>query len=319
MSEPLKNLYNQPIISSGPTIIQVVFDCRFKQQLEYDSFKFIVFWRDQVKRIFLSALAILLSSAVLAESTTFAERVAFGMEGQHRSDNNKARDQYRHPAETLEFFGIKDGMTVMEIWPGGGWYTEILAPAMRDHGALIIATWDPQVEGQPSYRYELPKKMEENFAQHPEVYDQVTFEYFSPPGSPSLGEAESLDVIVTFRNTHGWVNGGLAQDIFNEFARVLKPGGILGVVQHRAEEGADPKVSAKKGYVSEAAVKEIAANAGFEFMAGSEINANPKDTRDHSEGVWTLPPSYRLGDVDKEKYAAIGESDRMTLRFRKAH
>jgi predicted methyltransferase len=272
-----------------------------------------------VIRIFLVVIAMLFSSATYAASMTFAEQVAMGMEGQHRSDTNKARDQYRHPSETLEFFGIEDGMTVMEIWPGGGWYTEILAPAMRDHGTLIIATWDPQIESQPAYRYELPKKMEENFANHPEVYDQVTFEYFSPPGSPSLGDAESLDAIVTFRNTHGWIGSGLAQDVFNEFARVLKPGGILGVVQHRAGDGSDPKISAKKGYVSEAAVKELAANAGFEFVAGSEINANPRDTKDHSEGVWTLPPSYQLGDVDKEKYADIGESDRMTLRFRKTH
>ena len=270
-----------------------------------------------MKRILLAVVAILLSSVALAGSMSFAERVALGMEGQHRSDTNKARNQYRHPAETLEFFGIKDGMTVMEIWPGGGWYTEILAPAMRDHGKLIIATWDPEVEGQPSYRYELPKKMEEDFAKHPEIYDQVAFEYFSPPGSPSLGQAESIDVVVTFRNTHGWVNGGLAQDIFNEFARVLKPGGLLGVVQHRADAGTDAAVTAKKGYVSEQAVKELATNAGFEFEDSSEVNANSKDSKDHPEGVWTLPPSLRLGDEDKEKYTAIGESDRMTLRFRK--
>jgi predicted methyltransferase len=127
-----------------------------------------------------------------------------------------------------------------------------------------------------------------------------------------------VDAVLTFRNTHGWVNGGLAQDIFNEFARVLKTGGILGVVQHRADAGNDPALTAKKGYVSEAAVREMAANAGFVFEAASEVNANPKDSKDHPEGVWTLPPSYRLGDTDREKYAAIGESDRMTLRFRKA-
>lgn len=275
-------------------------------------------WRDFVTRIFSCVLAALLSSTAFAANMTFAERVAMGQQGEHRSEANKARDQYRHPAETLAFFGIEDDMTVMEIWPGGGWYTEILAPAMRDHGTLIIATWDPQVEGQPSYRYDLPKQMEETFEKHPEVYDQVTFEYFSPPGSPSLGDAESLDVIVTFRNTHGWVSGGLAQDVFSEFARVLKPGGVLGVVQHRADDGEEPKVSAKQGYVSEAAVKELAANAGFEFVASSEINANPKDTKDHSKGVWTLPPSYRLGDEDKDKYSGIGESDRMTLKFKKA-
>jgi len=270
-----------------------------------------------MKSVFICVMTMLLSFNALADEPTFAERVALGMEGEHRSDENKARDQYRHPAETLEFFGIEEGMTVMEIWPGGGWYTEILAPAMRDYGQLIIATWDPEVEGQPAYRYELPQQMEENFAAHPEIYDQVTFEYFSPPDSPSLGDAESIDVIVTFRNTHGWISAGQAQDIFNEFARVLKPGGILGVVQHRADEGADPQESAKNGYVSESAVKEIAANAGFEFVAASEINANPKDTKDHPKGVWTLPPSYRLGDTDKDKYAAIGESDRMTLRFKK--
>ena len=249
---------------------------------------------------------------------TSAEMVAMGMEGEHRSESNKARDQYRHPAETLKFFGIKDDMTVMEIWPGGGWYTEILAPAMRDHGKLIIATWDSEVEGQPSYRYELPKKMAKTFAKYPEVYDKVELEYFSPPESASLGEADSVDAVVTFRNTHGWVSAGLAQDIFNEFARVLKPGGILGVVQHRAEQGSDPKVTAKKGYVSAAAVKEMAAKAGLEFVAAAEINANPKDTRDYAKGVWTLPPSLTLGDEDKEKYTAIGESDRMTLKFRKA-
>ncbi len=270
-----------------------------------------------MKSIFLCVVAAVLSSAAYADNLTFAEQVATGMQGEHRSADNKARDQYRHPAETLEFFGIEDGMTVMEIWPGGGWYTEILAPAMRGHGKLVIATWDPAVEGQPAYRYELPKQMEETFEQNPEVYDEVEFEYFSPPDSPSLGEAGSLDVIVTFRNTHGWIGAGQAQEIFNEFARVLKPGGILGVVQHRADEDADPQASAKQGYVTEAAVKEIAANAGFEFEAASEVNANPKDTKDHEKGVWTLPPSYSLGDVDKEKYTEIGESDRMTLRFRK--
>lgn len=255
----------------------------------------------------------------MAGEMSFAERVAMGMQGDHRSEGNKARNQFRHPDETLAFFAIEDGMTVMEIWPGGGWYTEILAPSMRDHGKLIIATWDPEVAGQPAYRYELPKKMAETFAGNPQVYDQVSIEYFSPPGSPSLGEAEAIDVIMTFRNTHGWIGGGVAQDIFNEFARVLKPGGVLGVVQHRADDGTDPAVTAKKGYVSEQAVKELAANAGLVFEDSSEVNANASDSHDHPEGVWTLPPSLRLGDEDKAKYLAIGESDRMTLRFRKAN
>lgn len=272
---------------------------------------------NHVSRIISILVALLLSSSALAQNLSFAERIAENTYGEHRSETNRARDQYRHPSQTLEFFGIQEGMTVMEIWPGGGWYTELLAPAMRDYGTLIIATWDPQVEGQPAYRYELPKKMEDDFANHPEIYDQVTFEYFSPPGSPSLGSADSIDVIVTFRNTHGWISSGLAQDIFNEFARVIKPGGTLGIVQHRADEGSDPVVTAKQGYVSEQVVKTLAANAGLVFEDSSEINANPKDTKDYPEGVWTLPPGHSLGDKDREKYAAIGESDRMTLRFRK--
>ena len=271
-----------------------------------------------MKRLFVFVTVLLFSSAGWAGCEPLAERVSKAMQGAHRSEPNIARNEFRHPLETLEFFGLKDGMTVMEIWPGGGWYTEILAPVMRDHGKLVVATWDADVEGQPSYRYELPKKMNETFAGSPEIYDQVGFEYFSPPQSASLGEEASVDAILTFRNTHGWVGADQAQDIFNEFARVLKPGGVLGVVQHRAAEGSDASVTAKSGYVSEAAVKELAANAGLVFEASSEINANPKDTRDHPKGVWTLPPGLSMGDTDREKYLAIGESDRMTLRFRKA-
>jgi predicted methyltransferase len=269
-------------------------------------------------RLFSVLISLLVSVPVSAGCTDLGERVGKAMEGEHRSDTNIARNQYRHPVETLEFFGIEDGMTVMEIWPSGGWYTEILAPVMRDHGKLVIATWDPEVEGQASYRYSLPKNMQETFSKHPDVYDQVEVEYFSPPESASLGEAGSVDVVVTFRNTHGWVGAGQAQEIFNEFARVLKPGGILGVVQHRAAEGSDLTETAKKGYVSEAAVKAFATEAGLTFDAASEVNANPGDTKDYAKGVWTLPPSLTLGDTDKDKYIGIGESDRMTLRFRKA-
>ena len=270
-----------------------------------------------MNRIVLTVITLLLSSASVADPMSFAERVAMDMQGEHRSEENQARNQYRHPVETLEFFGIEDGMTVMEIWPGGGWYTEVLAPVMRDHGKLIIATWDPEVAGQSAYRYELPKQMEESFASNPQVYDQVAVEYFSPPESGSLGETASIDAVVTFRNTHGWIGGGVAQEIFNEFARVLKPGGVLGVVQHRAADGTDPAETAKTGYVSEQAVKDLAANAGLVFEDSSEVNANPNDSKDYADGVWTLPPSLRLGDQDREKYTAIGESDRMTLRFRK--
>jgi predicted methyltransferase len=272
----------------------------------------------QMNRIFIAVLTFFFTSTSLAGDSSIGDLIAISMDGEHRSASNIARNQYRHPVETLEFFKIKKGKTVMEIWPGGGWYTEILAPAMRGHGKLIIATWDPQVEGQAGYRYELPKEMAQTFAKFPEVYDQVGVEYFSPPESASLGEAGSVDVVVTFRNTHSWIMAGQAQQIFNEFARVLKPGGVLGVVQHRAEPGAVAAVSAKQGYVAESVVRELAENAGLVFEASSEINANPRDSKDHLEGVWTLPPSYGLGEKDRAKYETIGESDRMTLRFRKA-
>jgi predicted methyltransferase len=268
-------------------------------------------------RLFIAVIALFVSVSVSADCGEFGERVAKAAEGEHRSEGNIARNVYRHPVETLEFFGLEDGMTVMEIWPGGGWYTEILAPVMRDHGKLVIATWDPEVEGQANYRYSLPKEMEETFAKYPDVYDQVETVYFSPPESASLGKAASVDMVLTFRNTHGWVNAKQAKNIYKEFARVLKPGGVLGVVQHRAKSGTDTHVTAKKGYVSEEWVKLFATEAGLVFEESSEVNANPKDTTDHPKGVWTLPPSLSLGDEDREKYLAIGESDRMTLRFRK--
>jgi predicted methyltransferase len=253
-------------------------------------------------------------------------RIERAMLGEHRSEANIARNRYRHPAGTLSFLGLEDGMTVMEIWPGGGWYTEILAPVMRHNGQFIVASWDVDVPDQPEYRYRLHMQLLDMFAAHPGVYDQVAVALYSPPASASLGEAESVDLILTFRNTHGWIGDGIADQVFAEFARVLKPGGILGVVQHRAAEGADAAATAQTGYVPEAAVIELARKAGLYLEARSEVNANPADTRDHAGGVWTLPPGYgecrELVDEEEKaacmaRYEAIGESDRMTLRFRK--
>lgn len=264
-----------------------------------------------------AALSATLAPAALWAQDSWIERVAAASEGEHRSAANRARNEYRHPAQTLSFFGFEEGDRVLEIWPGGGWYTEILAPAIRGHGSYAIATWDPDVEGQPNYRYELPKQLQATFDAKPDLYDQVETVYFSPPESASLGEADSYDLVLTFRNTHGWVGDGSAEAMFTEFARVLKPGGVLGVVQHRAAAGSDPEQSAGSGYVSEAHVKALAAAAGLEFAGASEVNANPLDSRDHPRGVWTLPPGLNLGGTDRDKYLAIGESDRMTLKFRK--
>ena len=248
---------------------------------------------------------------------TMEARIQHHMDGSHRSEANIARNAYRHPAETMAFFGLADGMTVVEIWPGNGWYTEILAPAIKGHGTYVAAAYDPDVPDQPEYRYRLTAELQDKFAAHPELYDEAVLHPFSVVEAGALGEAGSADLVVTFRNLHGWINDGIAADMFAEFFRVLKPGGTLGLVQHRAAEGADPAETVPMGYVPEATAIALAEAAGFTLEARSEINANPADTRDHPEGVWTLPPSLRLGDTDRDTYLAIGESDRMTLRFRK--
>lgn len=270
-----------------------------------------------MRRIWVTLALMAISTSLFAGGMSVAAEVERAMFGEHRSEMNTARNRFRHPVGTLGFFGLEADMSVLEIWPGAGWYTEILAPVLREEGRLTVATWDPKVEGQPGYRYDLPKQMQAMFEASPGIYDRVGTVYFSPPQSASLGEDNTYDMVLTFRNTHGWINAGQAEAIYAEFARVLKPGGVLGVVQHRAADGLDPKVTAKRGYVPQDALISLVEATGLVFEASSEVNANPRDTKDHPEGVWTLPPSFRLGDKDREKYAAMGESDRMTLRFRK--
>jgi len=253
-------------------------------------------------------------------------RIEAAMFGDHRPAANMERNRYRHPVGTLTFLGLRDGMTVLEIWPGGGWYTEVLAPTLRGHGQLVVAGYDVDVPDQPDYRYRLQTALLEKFAARPDVYDEVAVVPYSPPASASLGKAGSVDLVLTFRNTHGWISDGIAESVFAEFARVLKPGGILGVVQHRAAAGSDPATAAQTGYVPEQAVIDLARQAGLYLEARSEVNANPADTRDHEQGVWSLPPGFAVcGEIESEeegaacraRYQAIGESDRMTLRFRK--
>ena len=250
-------------------------------------------------------------------SQTLTAELQAAAVGDHRSAKNVARNAYRHPVETLDFFGIKPGMTVLEISPGGLWYTEILAPALKGNGQFIVAGYDVDIADQPKYRYRQQQAMEQRFAEQPEHYSDVKIVKFSPPDSVQLGANGSVDMVVTFRNFHGWIRDDIAQSNLRAFYNVLKPGGVLGVVQHRTDKMTPLASGNISGYVTEKAVIERAESVGFVLEARSEINANAKDNRQHPVGVWTLPPSLRGDEQDRAKYMAIGESDRMTLRFRK--
>ncbi len=262
-----------------------------------------------------------------ASGKTTAEKPAFpdlasALAGPQRSAENKARDVARHPKETLEFFGVERNMTVAELWPGGGWYTEILGPYLRDEGKLIVTNMSPDHE-----RYGArAKAFEDKIKGAPEFYGDVTFALAPSAATDAfvLAPEGSVDVVVTFRNSHGWYNNGLTDLIYGAAFKALKPGGIFGIVQHRANEGANPEETAKQGYLPESVVIEAAQKAGFELVEKSEINANPKDTKDHPGGVWMLAPNFSGAEEGKEqsaeekaKFEAMGESDRMTLKFRK--
>lgn len=260
-----------------------------------------------------SAPADAAATAPKAVSSPALEEV---LAGSHRSESNRSRDRYRHPAATLQFFGVKQDQQVLEITPGGGWYSEILAPWLNGHGQFTAAIWDDTLPGQPGYFASLNKQLREKFAAAPELYGQARLLSFNVK-APDFSAAAPLDAILTFRNVHNWTMAGNDAAWFKAFYAALKPGGILGVVDHRAAPGTEIAEAMKSGYLTEAYVTGLAVSAGFVLEASSEINANPADSRSHPKGVWTLPPMLALGDVDRAKYLAIGESDRMTLRFRK--
>ena len=237
------------------------------------------------------------------------------LEGPHRQAD-KARDPHRHPAETLAFFQVAPGMTVVEIWPGGGgWYTAILAPWLRDHGTLYAAQF-PTDSGVGFYQRAL-QRYQEKLNARPALYDQVIVTHLGPPEHTEIAPAGSADRVLTFRNVHNWAKAGTAEAVFESFFRALKPGGVLGVVEHRAPAGRPLEKQIESGYMTEAYVIELAEAAGFELEANASINANPADDTEHPAGVWTLPPTLRLGEENRADYLNIGESDRMTLRFRK--
>ena len=262
-----------------------------------------------VTLVFLAALAYAsLPAAAQQPGPDTVARLKSIVAGDQRPEREKARDRYRNPVETLAFFSIRDDMTVVEVWPGGGWYTRILAPLLKERGQLYLAAYEPGLIIRNA-----ANAQREEVAAKPAVYGKPVFTVLEK-GKYEIAPARSADLVLTFRNLHNWMDAGDADDVFKAMFRALKPGGALGLVEHRANPGPqDPK--AKNGYVTEEHVIKLAEAAGFKLVARSELNANPKDTKDHPRGVWTLPPSYALKDTDREKYAAIGESDRMTLKF----
>ena len=237
--------------------------------------------------------------------------------GSHRAEGHAARNVYRHPVETLMWFGLEPEMTVVEIWPGrAGWYTEIIAPFVNENGTYYAAGFvtDSSVDYYNTANAEFAAKLHAN----PELYGNARVTELGE-GAYDIAPEGSADRVLTFRNVHNWMSRDYAQDVFDAMFRALKPGGVLGVVEHRANPYAEAEAGVTPGYVTEAAVIAYAEAAGFERLGRSEVNANPLDTKDYEKGVWTLPPTLRLGDEDREKYLAIGESDRMTLKFAKPY
>lgn len=233
----------------------------------------------------------------------------------HRPAAQRARDGARHPAETLRFFGLHPGMTVVEAWPGDGWYTAILAPLLRDRGRLYAAHHDlddPATGGARRARLLAFRRM---LAARPDLYDRVMVTALAPAGSKRPAPHGSADLALSFRNVHNWLQDGDAAPMLRRLFEALRPGGVLGIVDHRAAPGSDSPERLRAGYLTEAQVIHLCEAAGFRLLARAEINANPRDGRDHPLGVASLPPTLAGSERDRARHRAIGESDRMTLKF----
>lgn len=260
----------------------------------------------------LASAVLVAACAATSSRQTTAEALTGILAADYRPEESRARDRYRHPKETLLFFGIRPEMSVLEVWPEPGWYTEVIAPLVRDKGkyyAAVIAA-DPESK----YITQRLEKYRQKLAERPNLYDHVAVVSFPADGGDAVPPA-SVDMVVTFRNIHNWMSRGTTAQAFATMYRALRPGGVLGVVEHRGNPAVAQDPKAKSGYVNEDYAIKLIEAQGFRLVAKSQVNANPRDTKDYEQGVWTLPPTYRLGDKDHDKYAAIGESDRFTLRF----
>jgi predicted methyltransferase len=257
----------------------------------------------------LLALGLLLVAPLLHAGPSLQEVIA----SPHRTPAFAERDGARNPLPVLRFFRVEPQHTVVELWPGGGWWSEILAPYLREDGRYIAAGFVPHPDPE-HYRNRLRTQLADKFAADPGRYDRVQTIAFGP-GAYTLAEPGSVDVVLTFRNLHSFLNEGIEAEVLKAAYTALKPGGVLGVVAHRGPEGMSAEASRKTGYLPESRAIALVEDAGFILAERAAINANPRDTHDHPYGVWSLPPSLRGGDTDREKFLAIGESDRMTLKF----
>jgi len=262
----------------------------------------------RVRTLALGLLPVLaLSTAVVARPAD-EPAIKAAVADQHRTAADQHRDQYRHPVETLTFFGVRPDQTVVEFQPGGGWYTAILAPLLSGHGHYI---------GLTMHNEKAQDSLAKLIAAGGDRYGGATTATLDPASATSTVPDNSADVVLTFRNVHNLIMAGndTAGGSFKAFYRMLKPGGVLGVVDHHLPETGDSTAEQKSGYVKRSTIVSLARAAGFRLADESNINANPNDTHDWPEGVWTLPPVLQLGDKDRARYLAIGESDRLTLKF----
>lgn len=255
--------------------------------------------------------------SALADADNIA-RLTQIAESDFRSAENRHRNQYRHPAQTLDFFGITDDMNVVELWPIKGWYTEILGPYLKDHGQLTIANFKTVVQGEDkkaNYYAKLGRKLSSRINQEKDYFGTVLEIPFDPATDAQLGAAESQDMVLAFRNIHNWDSNGVFKKVIEAAYAVLKPGGVLGIVEHKADQLSEMSASAVEGYTDESYVIDVVQSVGFKLEGRSGINANPKDTKNYPKGVFALPPTLAMGNLKRDKYLLIGESDRMTLKF----
>lgn len=262
-----------------------------------------------------SLLLLASSGTAVAASPDLAEVLA----SPYRSAENKARDAFRHPQQTLQFFGLQPQHSVLEVWPARGWYTEILAPYLKEQGQLTIANFrlnDGTLEDEKKIFWaRLANKLQQDIQKYPDHFGKVQMMQFDPPALMQAGQVNQYDMVLSFRNSHIWNEAGYLLDVYRALFDMLKPGGTLGLVEHRSSRLSEIASKAGEGYLDEYYVIAVAQQAGFVLVERSEINANPKDSKDYPKGVYALPPTLAMGSQDKEKYLAIGESDRMTLKF----